>query len=186
MNGSSGSSRYDGGEQSFAEVVNNLSGGPRRARRHRRQAPPPAAAGPAPATPAGAPERASRERDEWSEPASGASVARPYAWTRGRTSPVFDLGVETLVSTAEHGYDMAVLACPEHWAVAELCGDPRSVAEVAALLSLPLGVARVLLADMAGIGLVVVHRNPPGEEGSYAGRPDMVLMERVLSGLRRL
>jgi hypothetical protein len=126
------------------------------------------------------------ERDEWSEPAFGASVVRPYTWTRGRTSPAFDLAVETLVSTTEHGYDMAVLACPEHRAVAELCGDPRSVAEVAALLSLPLGVARVLLADMADIGLVVVHRNPPGEEGSRADRPDMVLMERVLSGLRRL
>jgi hypothetical protein len=79
-----------------------------------------------------------------------------------------------------------MLSSEEHRAVAELCRAPRSVAEVAALLSLPLGVARVLLADMAGIGLVVVHRNPPGEEGSHAGRPDMVLMERVLSGLRRL
>jgi hypothetical protein len=99
---------------------------------------------------------------------------------------VFDLAVETLVSTTQHGHDMAVLICAEHRAVTELCGHPRSVAEVAALLSLPLGVVRVLLADMAGIGLVVVHRTHPGEEGSGAGRPDMVLMERVLSGLRRL
>jgi len=188
VNGSRGSSESDGLDQSFADVVNNLSGGPWRARRrhHRRQAPPPAAPGPAPAPPAGGPERVPPAREEWSEPASGASVARPYTWTRGRTAPVLDLAVETLVSTAEHGYDMAVLACPEHRAVAELCGDPRSVAEVAALLSLPLGVARVLLADMADIGLVVVHRNHPGEQGSYAGRPDMALMERVLSGLRRL
>lgn len=189
MNGSSGSSgsnEPDGVEQSFAHVVNNLSGGPWRVRRRGRHAPPPAAAGPELATPAGVPERVTPEGDEWSEPASGASVARPYTWTQGRTAPVLDLAVETLVSTTEHGYDIAVLACPEHRAVAELCGDPRSVAEVAALLSLPLGVARVLLADMADIGLVVVHRNHPGEEGSYAGRPDMVLMERVLSGLRRL
>jgi Protein of unknown function (DUF742) len=187
VNGSSGSSDRDVDEQSFADVVNNLSGGPWRARRRRRrQALPPTTAAPAAGTSAGPQEQVPAEIDEWHDPASGASAARPYTWTRGRTAPVFELAVETLVSTTAHGHDMAVLACPEHRAVAELCGSPRSVAEVAALLSLPLGVARVLLADMADIGLVVVHRNPPGEDGSCADRPDMVLMERVLSGLRRL
>jgi hypothetical protein len=90
--------------------------------------------------------------------------------------------VETLVSTSGHRPDMAVLSSEEYRAVAELCRAPRSVAEVAALLSLPLGVARVLLADMADIGLVVVHRSA----NSSGDRPDMTLMERVLSGLRRL
>jgi hypothetical protein len=120
--------------------------------------------------------------DEWSQPVAPASVVRPYTWTRGRTSPVFDLAVETLVSSSEHGHDVAVLTSEEHRAVAELCRDPRSVAEVAALLSLPLGVARVLLADMANIGLIVVHRSA----NSSGDRPDTALMERVLSGLRRL
>jgi hypothetical protein len=40
----------------------------------------------------------------------------------------------------------------------------------------------VLLADMADIGLVVVHRNATNSGTT----PDMALMERVLSGLRRL
>jgi hypothetical protein len=109
-------------------------------------------------------------------------VVRPYTWTGGRTSPVFDLAVETLVSTTKHGHEVAVLTSAEHRAVAELCHYPRSVAEVAALLSLPLGVVRVLLADMANIGLIVVHRNTY----STADTADMALMERVLSGLRRL
>ncbi|MGB8960486.1 MAG: DUF742 domain-containing protein [Pseudonocardiaceae bacterium] len=120
--------------------------------------------------------------DEWSPSEVAASVVRPYTWTCGRTSPVIDLAVETLVSTSDHGHDMAVLTSEEHRAVAELCGNPRSVAEVAALLSLPLGVVRVLLADMADIGLVVVHRSANGASNT----PDMALMERVLSGLRRL
>ncbi|MGH3999095.1 MAG: DUF742 domain-containing protein, partial [Pseudonocardiaceae bacterium] len=100
----------------------------------------------------------------------------------GRTAPVFDLAVETLVSTSEHGRNVAALTSVEHRAVAELCRDPRSVAEVAALLSLPLGVARVVLGDMADIGLVKVHRtaNVSGDT------PEVALMERVLSGLRRL
>jgi hypothetical protein len=90
--------------------------------------------------------------------------------------------VETLVSTTQHGQEMAVLTSPEHQAVAQLCRAPRSVAEVAALLSLPLGVARVLLADMADIGLILVHCSAY----SSADTPDLALMERVLSGLRRL
>lgn len=120
--------------------------------------------------------------DEWGEPEDVPSVVRPYAWTRGRTRPLYDLAVETLVSTSDHGRDVAALTSVEHRAVAELCRRPRSVAEVAALLSLPLGVARVLLADMAHIGLLAVHRTA----SSSGDVPDFALMERVLSGLRRL
>ena len=177
--------RSSGEDELFADVVNNLSGGPwrPRGRRHRsaslpRTAPPVADSG---VTAAVAGSESARA-DEWSEPAASASVVRPYTWTGGRTSPVFDLAVETLVSTTAHGHEVAVLTSAEHRAVAELCYYPRSVAEVAALLSLPLGVARVLLADMADIGLVVVHRNTY----STADTPDTALMERVLSGLRRL
>ncbi|MGH3719884.1 MAG: DUF742 domain-containing protein [Pseudonocardiaceae bacterium] len=176
----------DGDDQSFADVLNNLSGGPWSSGRRRKKSSRSSAA--RQPVPVEAPSLSRRPTpalvgsDEWSEPAASASVVRPYTWTRGRTSPVFDLAVETLVSTAENGPDTALLVSEEHRSVAELCRAPRSVAEVAALLSLPLGVARVLLADMADIGLVVVHR---GANGS-GDLPDMALMERVLSGLRRL
>jgi hypothetical protein len=112
----------------------------------------------------------------------GASAVRPYAWTRGRTKASLELAIETLVSTSQRGRDQIGLLQVEHRAVAELCEQTRSVAEVAALLSLPLGVARVLLGDMAGLGVVTVHQT-----ASSAGNvPDLALMERVLSGLRRL
>lgn len=115
-------------------------------------------------------------------PPIGASAVRPYAWTRGRTKSGTDLAIETLVSTSERGRDQMGLLQMEHRSVAELCEQTRSVAEVAALLSLPLGVARVLLGDMAGLGVVTVHQT-----ASSAGSvPDLALMERVLSGLRRL
>ncbi|MGH3916987.1 MAG: DUF742 domain-containing protein [Pseudonocardiaceae bacterium] len=116
---------------------------------------------------------------DWGEPRNFASAVRPYTWTRGRTRPVYDLAVETLVSTSSRG---PALTSVEHRSVAELCSAPRSVAEVAALLKLPLGVARVLLGDMADLGLVVVHRT--GTDSGDA--PDFTFMERVLSGLRRL
>jgi hypothetical protein len=56
------------------------------------------------------------------------------------------------------------------------------VAEVASLLCVPLGVAKVLLGDMAELGLVTVHKTANG--GGNASH--LKLMERVLSGLRRL
>lgn len=113
---------------------------------------------------------------------TSASAVRPYTWTRGRTKSGFDLAIETLVSTSRKGRDQMGILQVEHRAAAELCEQARSVAEVAALLSVPLGVARVLLGDMAGLGIVTVHQT-----ASSAGNvPDLALMERVLSGLRRL
>jgi len=173
----------DGDDQSFAEVLNNLSGGPwfspqRGKKSAATQQPPPVQEPLLSQWPP--PDRAGIE--EWSEPAASASVVRPYTLTKGRTSPAFDLAVETLVSTAESAPAPVLLASEEHRAVAQLCRAPRSVAEVAALLSLPLGVVRVLLADMANIGLIVVHRDVNGSGDT----PDLALMERVLSGLRRL
>jgi hypothetical protein len=116
------------------------------------------------------------------ERAEDVAIVRPYAWTGGRTRPVYDLAIETLVSVGTAGRDPSRIPQYEHRAVAELCREPRSVAEVAAMMSIPLGVARVLIGDMASQGTVVVH-----ETASTSGDvPDMALMERVLSGLRRL
>jgi Protein of unknown function (DUF742) len=119
---------------------------------------------------------------EQADQEAGASAVRPYTWTRGRTKSGFDLAIETLVSTSGRGREQMGMLQVEHRAVAELCEQARSVAEVAALLSLPLGVARVLLGDMAGLGLVTVHQTA----SSAGNAPDLALMERVLSGLRRL
>ena len=116
------------------------------------------------------------------EEPSGASAVRPYMWTRGRTRSGLDLAIEALVSTSMQGRNQIGLLQVEHRTVAELCEQVRSVAEVAALLSLPLGVARVLLGDMAGLGVITVHQTA----SSSGSSPDLALMERVLSGLRRL
>jgi hypothetical protein len=163
--------RNAGAHRSFADVLNNLDDSSSRSGGHRTRLPSSSAT-----------QEPLAGSDEWSEQGTSASVVRPYTWTRGRTSPVFDLAVETLVSTGAPGPDLAALTSAEHRAVTDLCRAPRSVAEVAALLSLPLGVARVLLAEMAGIGLIVVHRSA----NSSGDMPGMDLMERVLSGLRRL
>jgi hypothetical protein len=110
------------------------------------------------------------------------SLVRPYTRTGGRTRSDYDLAIEALVSTSDRGKAPDAAVLPEHRSICGLCMDTRSVAEVAAHLRLPLGVARVLIGDMAGMGLVLIHQS-----GMVVGdRPSIEFMERVLSGLRRL
>jgi len=113
----------------------------------------------------------------------GTVFIRPYIRTGGRTRGPANLGIETLVSVNPDGPVGALQPTDrDHHLVVGLCRSPRSVAEVAALTSLPLGVARVLLADMARIGVIRVHRSATAENGA----PDLALMQRVLAGLHRL
>jgi Protein of unknown function (DUF742) len=109
-------------------------------------------------------------------------LVRPYTLTGGRTRPSHDdLELEALVSTTSLGESTDLSLSYEQQSIAMLCRDVLSVAEVSARLDLPLGVARVLVADMADEGLVIVHR--PASPGD---RPDLALLERVLYGLRTI
>jgi Protein of unknown function (DUF742) len=113
------------------------------------------------------------------EPAAGGSAfVRPYVLTRGRTRSSFELSIETLVSAGPRTAPAGLTG--EHQVVLSLCRQPRSVAELAALAGVPLGVARVLVGDLAAASAVAVNR------GAGAAGPDLALMQRVLSGLRRL
>jgi len=108
-------------------------------------------------------------------------LVRPYTVTGGRTQPRYQLQVEALVTaTVYEPRDLSVLA-PECQAILQFCRDWRSVAEISAVLRLPLGVARILIADMGADGLVRIHQREDAE-----GRPDLNLLERVLSGLRKI
>lgn len=121
-------------------------------------------------------------RQEEHPAAESGSLVRPYTRTGGRTRPDYDLAIEALISTSERGLERDAAVLPEHRSICGLCTDTRSVAEVAALLRLPLGVARVLIGDMASMGLVLIHQG-----GMVVGdKPSIDFLERVLSGLRRL
>jgi hypothetical protein len=113
--------------------------------------------------------------------AAGSSLVRPYAVTGGRTRPRTQLEIEAMVAAAHYeARDLSVLS-PECQAILGFCRDWRSVAEISAVLRMPLGVARILIADMAVEGLVRIHQLDHAQ-----GRPDLNLLERVLSGLRKL
>ncbi|MER5948305.1 DUF742 domain-containing protein [Streptomyces sp. cg28] len=113
---------------------------------------------------------------------------RPYSLTGGRTRFGHVLLVETFVAALEAPDERLELGkgtlagvMPEMRAIVELCRRMRTVAEIAALLKMPLGVVRVLLSDLADQGKIRVYGT-----GHGPGQPDRALLERVLSGLRRL
>jgi hypothetical protein len=124
---------------------------------------------------------------------------RPYSLTGGRTRFGHVLLVETFVAVLEApeqrpqpdggtahtsgrgGGSGNAKVMPEMRAIVELCRRMRTVAEIAALLKMPLGVVRVLLSDLADQGKIRVYGT-----GHGPGQPDRALLERVLSGLRSL
>lgn len=110
-------------------------------------------------------------------------LVRPYAVTRGRTEPRRDIAIEAVLLTTAAGLQESRFAGHDKQRIAGLCEDRAlSIAEIAAYTRLPLGVTRVLVGDMVADGLLALHE--PVMAQGYHER--MELLERVLSGLRRL
>ncbi len=120
------------------------------------------------------------------------ALVRPYAITHGRTRPRRHITIEALIGTTAHG---RVVADHRHGAyrhepyhvayVANLCRvRSHSLAEITAYLRLPLGVTRVIVADMAAHGLVTVHEPLRFDAAANPNAP--YVLERVLAGLRAL
>ncbi|MGL4176167.1 MAG: DUF742 domain-containing protein [Dermatophilaceae bacterium] len=115
------------------------------------------------------------------EAASG-QLVRPYAVTRGRTRAPMDIALEAMVS-ATGSLPSPALASGgvEIRAIVQACTtEVQSLAEISARLSLPLGVARVLVGDLALDGVLVVHTPASADD------VDTHVLERVLRGLHHL
>ena len=108
-------------------------------------------------------------------------LVRPYAMTGGRTRSRVDIAMEALVTATARGDRESGSARHEWQKIVELCQQVQSLAEIAAYLGTPLGVARVIVGDMAEAGMLDVHE--PGRLDDQLGT---YLLERVLSGLRKL
>jgi hypothetical protein len=122
--------------------------------------------------------------DELDELDEDARVVRPYTLTRGRTRPRrSDLALEALV----RGVPGVVTAgeTAERRRILELTGSSiQSVAELSAHLSLPLGVVRILVGDLADEGLVLVHSGTPQPQAPAAAQ--LKVLESVLNGISSL
>jgi hypothetical protein len=121
--------------------------------------------------------------DRWTYEEAG-PVSRPYMVTGGRTRPrgtrYLDL-VDMVVRSARLT-EPALVSSPECAQILELCRIPTSVAEVAAIIGLPIGVVRVLLGDLLYENLIEVMESAP--RGGVV--TDAHLLSRVLERLRAL
>lgn len=128
-------------------------------------------------------------------------MVRPYAVTGGRTEPVDGEPLDLLAvvvavrrpgdaSADDDGLRLtqerldqehSMRLAPEHRRILAVCRQRITVADVAADVGLPVGVVRVLLADLIKGGAVMVLRQrPAGEQASN----DM--LQEILNGLRAL
>lgn len=109
------------------------------------------------------------------------SLVRPYLMTAGRAQPDnVPIEIEAQVLTSNLGmasYDSLTF---EHRDIVALCRTTLAVAEIAMQLRLHIGVARVLVADLAAGGYVIVRR--PGTTLVN----DVDTIERVIRGLEAI
>jgi hypothetical protein len=106
--------------------------------------------------------------------------------TGGRTEPadgqVLDL-IAVVVATSKGGEadGGSSRRSPEHRKIVELAQQPTTVADIASGTQLPVGVVRVLLADLMMLGAIKVVRQRPARE-----MPSDDLLREILNGLRAL
>jgi hypothetical protein len=111
------------------------------------------------------------------------SLVRPYTLTAGRTTSHVDLALETPISAV-------IFAPAPRWpandvraSILRLATHSLSVAEIAARLSLPLGVTRVLIGDLVTEGYLRTHVTLATAANVEDRR---TLIGRTLRGLRAL
>jgi len=114
-------------------------------------------------------------------------VVRPYALTAGRTRPTgASIDLIALVSAirsrtgTELAPEDATELGPEHLRLLRFCRSRASVADLATELDLPLGVVRILLADLRERGLVSIN------QPVASGLSDVRILKEVADALRRL
>jgi hypothetical protein len=109
-------------------------------------------------------------------------VVPVYAVTRGRTRAAGqELPLEAVVTATGRSFTSGPSLQMESRAIVEMCARPKSLAEIGAALQVPVGVARVLVGDLANGGYLHVHL-PRTTDGD--GGPGHVILGRLLDGLR--
>jgi len=115
---------------------------------------------------------------DFEPPQPAARFVRPYTITAGRTHSTVDLPMEATLRRDASSDGVSVSATALR--ILEIC-DTKSVAEVSALVKMPIGVIRVLLSDLVEQGLVRVQATLT-EDSSRDERIELI--ERTLRGLR--
>ncbi len=126
-----------------------------------------------------------RKRGAWESggPPDEPNLVRPYTLTSGRTASHVDLPLEAPISTIPQGPAPRWPGNDMRAKILRLGVGNPSVAEVAARLSLPLNVTRVLIGDLVTEGYLRVQVTLAATE-DYEDRRELI--GRTLRGLRAL
>ncbi len=100
--------------------------------------------------------------------------------TGGRVTTSGSLEIEAQVVTSDLGRVSRESHMFEARDIVELCGAPLSIAEAAARLGLQIGVVRVLVGDLLGLGHLEVLRPEVGLS------TDVETIEKVIRGLQSI
>ena len=114
------------------------------------------------------------------DPDEPGTSLRPFLITDGRVAADDAIAIETQVVTTDQGRQAGPRLGFERRDIVELCDAPQSVAEIAASLSLHLGVVRVLVGDLSADGHLSVHLPDVDAPG------DVDTLMRVIRGLRSI
>ncbi|NUR41272.1 MAG: DUF742 domain-containing protein [Streptomyces sp.] len=115
--------------------------------------------------------------------AAAGRLVRPFALTGGRTRPsraCFTL--IAMVTAVDPPPERAPRPQPEQARILRRCARPVAVAELAALLDLPVSVVVIMLCDLLEAGLITVHPPTPVSPRTL----DLDLLQKVRDGLGRL
>lgn len=119
-----------------------------------------------------------------------AATVRPYAVTGGRVrSATSNLPLETLIEVLPGAVDSRGLPPEKRAILSHAASSYVSIAEVSALLRMPLGVVRILIADLAEDGYLTIHTSTPVNVHTGHGQNpalSLSVLESVLNGISAL
>jgi len=115
--------------------------------------------------------------EHWFDEAAGRLI-RPYTVSNGRTEPTTRMELLSMVIAT--GRRPQGQLGPEHAQALGLCGSFTTVAEVAARLSLPAVVTKILLSDLVDWGVVDTRAPDP-----MADSTNLTVLEAILDALER-
>jgi len=114
-------------------------------------------------------------------------LVRPYTMTGGRTGQdVPAIALESLIAATEEGRAMKHQFRWEASRLIEYAGHGTALIELAALVDVPIGVIRVLVADLAQRGAVEILDSAGGMSTDLDAVAYTNLLKKVLDGIRSL